>query len=164
MSENNENPRELKANEEDTCNIDKNSKNNTLKNVKRKIRKTFQRKFGDEEKPKNNDAINDEKSDKVEINNEENIEKGKFALKKIFRKSSFRKIIANIQQITNFTVSTFFIHTCDSYSIYSMTWLGGKEMEKKLSIVRNENKNWTRSNDSQNCFRLLLSPFHSKIN
>ncbi|CAG9800706.1 unnamed protein product [Chironomus riparius] len=96
-------PRELKANEDDKCNIDKNSKNNTLKNVKRKIRKTFQRKFSDEEKPKYNNAINDEKSDKVDINNEENIEKGKFTLKKIFRKSSFRKIIANIQQITNFT-------------------------------------------------------------
>ena len=111
MSEIKDIPRELKANEEDKCNIDKNSKNNTLKNVKRKIRKTFQRKFSDEEKPKYNDAINDEKSDKVDINNDENIEKGKFTLKKIFRKSSFRKIIANIQQITNFTVSTFFIHT-----------------------------------------------------
>jgi hypothetical protein len=117
-------PREIKANDEDKCNIDKNSKNNTLKNVKRKIRKTFQKKFsGDEEKP-NNDAISDEKSDKVDINNDEDIDKGKFTLKKIFRKSSFRKIISNIQQITNFTVSTFFIHSYLRflYIAYSMTW------------------------------------------
>lgn len=125
MSEINENPRELMANEEDKCNIDKNSKNNTLKNVKRKIRKTFQRKFGEDEMKPKNDAINDEKSDKVDINNEENLEKGKFTLKKIFRKSSFRKIIANIQQITNFTVSCTYISFSFILAIlmaYSMTW------------------------------------------
>lgn len=114
MSENSQNTREMKVKEEDKSSVDKNNKNNTLKNVKRKIRKTFQRKFNDEEKPKN-DAINEEKSDKMDINNDENIEKSKFTLKKIFRKSSFRKIIANIQQITNFTVSSniffAFIHS-----------------------------------------------------
>ena len=118
MSKISENPRELKANEEDKCNIDKNNKNNTLKNVKRQIRKTFQMKFGDEEKPKYNDAIN---SDKVEINSDENIENGKFTIKKIFRKSSFRKLIANIQQITNFTVSTFFFLLFSPF-IHSYIW------------------------------------------
>lgn len=78
---------------------EKNNKTNTLKNVKRKIRRlaTFRKK----EKP----LIVDEKSDKVENDSDEQAENGKFTLKKIFRKSSFRKIISNLQQFTNFTVS-----------------------------------------------------------
>ncbi len=76
------------------------NKTKTLKNVKRKIRKlTFRSK---KEKPKLN---SNENSDKVENNSEEEIEKGKFTLKSLFRKSSFRKIISNLQQFTNFTVS-----------------------------------------------------------
>lgn len=82
-----------------------NNKTNTLKNVKRKIRKLTFRKKRFEEKPQ---VIEDEKSDKVENSSNDSIEKGKFTLKKIFRKSSFRKIISNIQQLTNFnTVSIF---------------------------------------------------------
>lgn len=103
--------RESMINEEDKTSVDKNNKSNTLKNVKRKIRKTFQRKFNDEEKPKKNDAINRENNDKTDSSIDENVDKGKFTLKKIFRKSSFRKIISNIQQITNFTVSRPFIHS-----------------------------------------------------
>lgn len=78
-----------------------NNKTNTLKNVKRKIRRLAT--FRKNEKPQ---VIVDEKSDKVDNDNNEQTEKGKFTIKKIFRKSSFRKIISNLQQFTNFTVST----------------------------------------------------------
>lgn len=92
---------------------EKNNKTNTLKNVKRKIRKfTFRKK----EKPQ---IIVDEKSDKVENSGDEQAEKGKFTLKKMFRKSSFRKIITNLQQFTNFTVSSFahsYTHTYIAHS------------------------------------------------
>lgn len=99
MSENGAKTCDLVANDAKDGDIEKNNKTNTLKNVKRKIRKlTFRKK----EKPV---VIVDGKSDKVEINSEEEAEKGKFTLRKLFRKSSFRKIISNLQQFTNFTVS-----------------------------------------------------------
>jgi hypothetical protein len=79
---------------------EKNNKTNTLKNVKRKIRKNLTFRRG--EKPK---VIVDESADKNDKSGDESVEKEKFTLKKIFRKSSFRKIISNIQQFTNFTVS-----------------------------------------------------------
>lgn len=91
---------EIDSKEDGKLNIEKNSKANTLKNVKKKLQKTFRKKFDKTE----NDSIDDEKSDKVE-NNDEDMDKSKFTLKRIFRKSSFRKIITNIQQFTNFTVS-----------------------------------------------------------
>jgi hypothetical protein len=95
MTENCEKPcEEVPDNAKESAD-EKNNKTNTLKNVKRKIRSlTFRR----DEKP----LIVAKSSDK---NSDEPMEKEKFTLKKIFRKSSFRKIISNIQQFTNFTVS-----------------------------------------------------------
>lgn len=106
MSENGVKPCDSASNEPKESGDVKNNKTNTLKNVKRKIRKTFRRK----EKPL---VIVDRKSDKVESSSDEQSEKGKFTLRKIFRKSSFRKIISNLQQFTNFTVSKahVYIHT-----------------------------------------------------
>jgi hypothetical protein len=96
---------------------EKNNKTNTLKNVKRKIRKNLT--FRKKEKPQ---VIVDEKSDKLENNSDEEKEKGKFTLKKIFRKSSFRKIISNLQQFTNFTVSIVtHTHTSPIHSLRSDT-------------------------------------------
>jgi hypothetical protein len=106
MSQNNIKSCEIDPREEDKVDVDKNNKTNTLKNVKRKIRKTLRKKFGDEKLKNENDSVSDEKSDKVDNTGDEGAERSKFTLKKIFRKSSFRKIITNIQQFTNFTVST----------------------------------------------------------
>lgn len=110
MTENSEKTSELTTNEKRDDVEDKDNKTSTLKSVKRKIRKlTFRR----NEKPQ---IIEDEKSDKVENSSDESIEKGKFTFKKIFRKSSFRKIISNIsQQFTHFTVSTELAHSFISF-------------------------------------------------
>lgn len=106
MSQENSKTSEIMIKDEKENVDEKNNKTNTLKNVKRKIRKlTFRRKREEEMKPQ---IIADEKSDKVENSSDESIGKEKFTFKKIFRKSSFRKIISNLQQITNFTVSIFF--------------------------------------------------------
>ena len=95
------------------------NKTNTLKNVKRKIRKLTFRKKRFEEKPPQ--VIEDEKSDKVENSSDDSIEKGKFTLKKIFRKSSFRKIISNIQQLTNFNTVSIFFSRPFTYSFIKIT-------------------------------------------
>lgn len=114
MSEISAKSSEATTNDEKESVDEANNKTNTLKNVKRKIRKLTFRKKRFEEKPPPQ-VIEDEKSDKVENSSDDSIEKGKFTLKKIFRKSSFRKIISNIQQLTNFnTVSISprpFIHS-----------------------------------------------------
>lgn len=121
MSENDMKTCEKVNNTEDKSLDDKNFKTNTLKNVKRKIRKfTFRRKA--EKKLKNENDPIDEPNDKVENNDDDNVEKSKFTLKKIFRKSSFRKIIQNIQQFTNFTVSTFFFSFIQNLNSNRMTW------------------------------------------
>lgn len=99
MSEISAKSSEATTNDERESVDEANNKTNTLKNVKRKLRKLTFRKKRFEEKPQ---VIEDEKSDKVENSSDDSIEKGKFTLKKIFRKSSFRKIISNIQQLTNF--------------------------------------------------------------
>lgn len=116
MSQENSKTSEIMIKDEKENVDEKNNKTNTLKNVKRKIRKlTFRRKREEEMKPQ---IIADEKSDKVENSSDESIGKEKFTFKKIFRKSSFRKIISNLQQITNFTVSIFF--SLGSNSIHSL--------------------------------------------
>lgn len=100
---------------------EKNNKTNTLKNVRKKIRKNLTFRRGeDEKKPK----ILDESGDKIDKSSNESMEKEKFTLKKIFRKSSFRKIISNIQQFTNFTVSILSLslsHSRPFISIHSNT-------------------------------------------
>lgn len=77
-----------------------NNSTNTLKSVKKKIRDFTTRKKASENQQKSDS--NEEQSD---MNQEDTLGKSKITLKKIFRKSSFKKIISNIQHFTNFTVS-----------------------------------------------------------
>lgn len=75
---------------------------NTLKSVRKKIVRNFTiRRRGDENLK--GELIGKEMD--VERNGDEPLGKSKITLKKIFRKSSFKKIFSNIQNFTNFTVS-----------------------------------------------------------
>lgn len=67
---------------------------NTLKSVRKKIR-SFRRKF-------NETDSSDQKDMNCEKSSDESLGKSKITLRKIFRKSSFKKFI---QHFTNFTVS-----------------------------------------------------------
>lgn len=79
-----------------------NNSTNTLKSVRKKIRNfTTLRRRGDENSK--GELIEDEKMNLER--NDESLGKSKITLKKIFRKSSFKKIFSNIQSFTNFTVS-----------------------------------------------------------
>lgn len=83
--------------------IDQSNSSNTLKSVRRKIRNFTIRRKADENAK--SDSIDDQKDVNPEKHGEESFGKSKITLKKIFRKKSFKKIISNIQQFTNFTVS-----------------------------------------------------------
>lgn len=117
-------------------NVQNNSSNssNTLKSVRKKIRSLTLRRKADENLSKS-DSIDDQKDMNRDRNIDESLGKSKITLKKIFRKSSFKKIISNISN-TIFTVSR---------EDYLHSWKKSTE----LSIVREE-KSWIRSNDSLN--------------
>lgn len=92
-----------------------NNSTNTLKSVRKKIRNfTISRKRGDENSSK---LIEEQKEMNVERNGDESLGKSKITLKKIFRKSSFKKIFSNIQNFTNFTVSGLKGSALHSYKI-----------------------------------------------
>lgn len=78
-----------------------NNSSNTLKSVRKKIRNFTIRRRKAEENFKSDDQ-NEMSREKI---SDESVGKSKITLKKIFRKSSFRKFINNIQNFTNFTVS-----------------------------------------------------------
>jgi hypothetical protein len=79
---------------------------NTLKSVRKRIQSfaTIRRKEN-----VNRDSIDDQKEVNQDKSSDESFGKSKITIKKIFRKSSFKKFISNIQQFT-FTVSLGFIH------------------------------------------------------
>lgn len=85
--------------------VDQNNTSNTLKSVRKKISNFTIRRRAVEENAKS-DSIDDQKDMNPEKKSDESFGKSKITLKKIFRKKSFKKIISNIQQFTNFTVST----------------------------------------------------------
>jgi hypothetical protein len=75
---------------------DENNATNTLKRVKRRLKNfTIRRKA----------KIDDENEMNQRQENDEPSGKSKITLRKIFRKSSFKKFMNNIQNFTNFTVS-----------------------------------------------------------
>lgn len=80
-----------------------NNSTNTLKSVRKKIRNFTIRRRGNENSK--GELIEEQKEMNVERNGDESLGKSKITLKKIFRKSSFKKIFNNIQNFTNFTVS-----------------------------------------------------------
>lgn len=82
---------------------DENNSTNTLKSVRKKIRNFTIRRKPDEKSK--SDSINDQNEMNQEKSSEEPSGKSKITLRKIFRKSSFKKLISNIQHFTNFTVS-----------------------------------------------------------
>lgn len=82
---------------------DQNNSSNTLKNVRKKIRSLTIRRKADENLK--SDSIDDQKEMNQDRSSEESLGKSKITLKKIFRNSSFKKILNNIQNFTNFTVS-----------------------------------------------------------
>lgn len=91
-----------------------NNTSNTLKSVRKKIRNfTIRRKAQENFQSESSEDQKDMNQDK---SSEESSGKSKITLKKIFRKSSFKKFISNIQHFTNFTVSglkalQLFIHS-----------------------------------------------------
>lgn len=100
--------------------IDQNNSSNTLKSVRKKIRNfTIRRKAHENFR---SDSIGDQKMDmNQDKSSDESLSKSKITLKKIFRKSSFKKFI--ISHFTNFTVSGLsltFIHS-------QFTRVGGEE-------------------------------------
>lgn len=103
---------EVVVEEAENVQFDHNNSTSTLKSVRKKIRNfTLRRKA--EEKAKS-DSSDDQKDANHEKSGGETFGKSKITLKKIFRKSSFKKFINNIQQFTNFTVSglgLFCIHS-----------------------------------------------------
>jgi hypothetical protein len=80
-----------------------NNSTNTLKSVRKKIRNFTIRRKPDEKSK--SDSINDQNEMNQEKSSDEPSGKSKITLRKIFRKSSFKKLISNIQHFTNFTVS-----------------------------------------------------------
>ena len=85
---------------------DENNTSNTLKSVRKKIRNfTIRRKAQENLRSESSDDQKDMNNDKSSDTGEESLGKSKITLKKIFRKSSFKKFISNIQHFTNFTVS-----------------------------------------------------------
>jgi hypothetical protein len=82
---------------------DENNSTNTLKSVRKKIRNFTIRRKPDEKSK--SDSINDQNEMNQEKSSDEPSGKSKITLRKIFRKSSFKKLISNIQHFTNFTVS-----------------------------------------------------------
>ncbi|CRK96087.1 CLUMA_CG009523, isoform A [Clunio marinus] len=72
---------------------------NTLKSVRKKIRNFTIRRKADEK------LKSDDQNDNREKISDETLGKSKITLKKIFRKSSFKKFINNIQNFTNFTTN-----------------------------------------------------------
>lgn len=106
-----------------TNNVQSNQNNssNTLKSVRKKLKNfTMRRKVNENLK---SDSIDDQNDTIREKSADESVGKSKITLKKIFRKSSFKKIISNIQQFTNFTVSGLQCFTLHSF-------------RNELSIVR----------------------------
>lgn len=92
-----------------------NNSTNTLKSVRKKLKNfTLRRRVNENSK---SDSIDDQNEAIREKGGDESLGKSKITLKKIFRKSSFKKIISNIQQFTNFTVSgtrtASFIHVAE---------------------------------------------------
>lgn len=92
-----------------------NNSTNTLKSVRKKLKNfTLRRRVNENSK---SDSIDDQNEVIREKGGDESLGKSKITLKKIFRKSSFKKIISNIQQFTNFTVSgtrtASFIHVAE---------------------------------------------------
>lgn len=80
-----------------------NNSTNTLKSVRKKFRNfTLRRRKAENLK---SDSIDDQNEMNQDKNSDESFDKSKITLKKIFRKSSFKKFITNIQHFTNFTVS-----------------------------------------------------------
>lgn len=103
---------EVVVEEAENVQFDHNNSTNTLKSVRKKIR-NFTLRRRPEEKAKS-DSSDDQKDMNHEKSGGETFGKSKLTLKKIFRKSSFKKFINNIQQFTNFTVSglgLFCIHS-----------------------------------------------------
>lgn len=100
-----------------------NNTTNTLKSVRKKILSTISI-----SRRKANENFDDQKEMNQDKSGDESFGKSKITIKKIFRKSSFRKFISNIN-FTNFTVSSF---------IREKERERGREGEKKteVSIVR----------------------------
>lgn len=83
---------------------------NTLKSVRKRIRNFTIRRRGQENL--RSDLIDDQKDADQDKSSDESFGKSKITLKKIFRKSSFKKFISH--HFTNFTVSRSnlaFIHS-----------------------------------------------------
>lgn len=113
-----------------------NSSSNTLKNVRKKIRNFTIRRKADENLIKS-DSIDDQKDMNRDKSSDESLGKSKITLKKIFRKSSFRKFINNIQNFTNFTVSVQLTVLCEPQHSFIIRGEREKKKEKtELSIVR----------------------------
>lgn len=112
---------------------EKNYSTNTLKSVRKKIRNfTIRRKAHEN---LSSDLIDDQKEADQDKNSDESFGKSKITLKKIFRKSSFKKFISNIQHFTNFTVSRSnlaFIHKLTNESSRSGVV---EKRRKKLSCL-----------------------------
>lgn len=112
---------------------DENNTTNTLKSVRKRIRNFTIRRKPDEKSK--SDSINDQNEMNQEKCSDESSGKSKITLKKIFRKSSFKKFITNIQHFTNFTVSglglCIFIHK-------------RREKKKKLRAVYRKKKKIAR--------------------
>lgn len=121
---------------EPTEDVQKNQNNttNTLKSVRKKIRKVISKTRKSNENFKS-DSIDDQKEMNQDKSGDESYGKSKITIKKIFRKSSFKKFISNIQHFTNYKTVSLFIH----------------EKNSEVSIVKrkkNIKNHWIRTNDS----------------
>lgn len=115
-----------------------NNSTNTLKSVRKKIRNFTIRRRGNENSK--GELIEEQKEMNVERNGDESLGKSKITLKKIFRKSSFKKIFSNIQNFTNFTVSGLKGPALHSFKI--------RQKKKKRVVYRKKKTLWIRLNDS----------------
>lgn len=103
---------------------EQNYSTNTLKSVRNRIRNLTKKAANENSK---SDSFGDQKEMNQDRSSDESLGKSKITLKKIFRKSSFKKIIQNF---TNFTVSglrlSAFIHNKERW----------KEKKKKKVVYR----------------------------
>lgn len=123
--------------------INQNNSSNTLKSVRKKLKNfTMRRKVNENLK---SDSIDDQNDTIREKSADESLGKSKITLKKIFRKSSFKKIISNIQQFTNFTVSGLNCFTFHSYrNELSIVRRGGGGGKKIVGFARMSHEITTR--------------------
>lgn len=121
-----------------------NNSTNTLKSVRKKLKNfTLRRRVNENSK---SDSIDDQNEAIREKGGDESLGKSKITLKKIFRKSSFKKIISNIQQFTNFTVSgtrtASFIHVAEKIEFVYRKRRRQRRRKKVFRIRSNESRNY----------------------